>query len=287
MEIWVEEKQDGSCFRVLCSKILFTGKSAYQKVQVADTPLFGKMLLNDDVIMVAERDEFVYHEMISHVPLFTHPRPKKILIIGGGDGGAAREVLKHFPPNQKDCCDMAEIDSMVVSACKKHIPQTGKALSDPRLNLYIEDGIQFIKNTSQKYDVIIIDSTDPVGPAVPLFGREFYSSVLQALTDDGIVAAQAESPYFFMESQKKLFQIYKSLFPISLFYFYGNMTYPGGLWSFILGSKKHHPLQCLSSDRVQASNIDFQYYNASIHKAAFSMPSFVKKRIKTWTAGAD
>ena len=287
MEIWVEERQEGSCFRVLCRKILFTGKSPYQKVQVVDTLSFGKMLLNDDVVMITERDEFIYHDMIVHVPMLTHPHPKKVLIIGGGDGGTAREVLKHFSVGLKGCCDMVEIDSMVVSACQKHIPQTGQALSDPRLNLYIEDGIQFIKNTSQKYDVIIVDSTDPIGPAVPLFGKEFYSDVFQALTEDGIVVAQAESPYFFIESQKKLFQIYQSLFPISLFYYYGNMTYPGGLWSFIIGSKKYHPLRNLNSDRVNRANIDFQYYNTSIHQASFALPSFVKKQIKTWTVNTN
>ena len=278
-ELWVEESQFGTCFRVLCRNILFTGKSPYQKVQVADTPAFGKVLLNDDIIMITEKDEFVYHEMITFVPLFTHPCPKKVLIIGGGDGGTAREVLKYSKLLEKiQKCDMVEIDSMVVEACKKHIPQTGKALSHPDLNLYIEDGLKFIKNTSEKYDIILIDSTDPIGPAVPLFGPDFYKDVFNALTDEGIVAAQGESPYFFPKSQDKLMNIYKSLFPIHLFYFYGNMTYPGGLWSFILGSKKHHPLKNIQTHKIKKIENSFQYYNADIHQSAFAMPNFVKKK---------
>ena len=275
LDIWVEESfdKDSVRFRVKCKEILFTGQSPYQKVQVVDTYRFGKMLLNDDVIMITERDEFVYHDMIAHVPLFTHPNPKKVLVIGGGDGGTAREVLRHPKIEQ---CDMVEIDGMVVEACKKFIPQTAHILSHPKLNLYIEDGVEFIQNTKQKYDVILIDSTDPVGPAVPLFGESFYQKVFEKLNEDGVVVAQGESPFYFIESQKKLYDIYKKLFPIHLFYYYGNMTYPGGLWSFILGSKKIHPVRDFKLDRVQKSKLQFKYYNSEIHKACFSSPQFAQ-----------
>ena len=277
---WVEEsfENDSARFRIRYKKVLFTGKSPYQKVQIVDTDLYGRVLLNDDIVMVTEKDEFVYHDMISHVPLFTHSHPQKVLIIGGGDGGTAREVLRH---SEVEHCDMVEIDQMVVEACQKYLPQMAQSLSHSKLNLYIEDGVQFVRNTKNKYDLILIDSTDPVGPAVPLFGESFYQDVFRILNEDGLVVAQGESPFYYMESQKKLLSIYKKIFPIHLFYSYGNMTYPGGLWSFVLGSKKHHPLEDFKSERVQESGLKFKYYNQDIHKASFALPQFFLNALST------
>jgi len=262
--------------KFLCKKILFSNQSPYQKVEVVETDYFGRVLLNDDIIMICEKDEFVYHEMIAHVPLFLHPNPENVLIIGGGDGGTAREVLKH--PLVK-ICHIVEIDQMVVDACKLHIPQTAISFSHPKLDLKIEDGVQFVQNSKDRYDVILIDSTDPIGPAVPLFGDAFYKNVFHLLNNDGIAVAQGESPFYNLPSQKSLIKITKKLFPISCFYHFGNMTYPGGLWSFLLASKKYHPVNDFQKSKV--SNMTFQYYNPDIHVGSFATPSFLKEIIQT------
>ena len=161
----------------------------------------GKMLLNDGLVMLTERDEFVYHDMIVHVPLFVHPNPKSVLIIGGGDGGTAREVLRHRGVER---VVMVEIDQMVVDACIDHIPQTACELDNERLELIIDDGVAFVANTEEKFDVILVDSTDPIGPAQPLFGPEFYQNIHRVLNEDGIVVSQGESPWYHAEMQAKL-----------------------------------------------------------------------------------
>lgn len=276
-QIWAEENyQKDMIIKFLCRKRLFSAQSMYQKIEIYDTSCFGRILLNDNIVMITEKDEFVYHEMISHVPLFIHPHPQNILIIGGGDGGTAREILKH---DSIKICKMVEIDSMVIEACKKYIPQTAQSFSHPKLDVIIEDGVQFVKESSIQFDVIIVDSTDPIGPAVPLFGEKFYQDIFKILTNEGIVIAQCESPFYNLKTQKKLTQITQSLFPIVSLYHYGNMSYPGGLWSFILASKKYHPLKDFQSQKVDQSKISFKYYNSSIHKASFAHPSFLKKEI--------
>ncbi len=257
-------------------EVLYSKKSPYQTVEVVNSSYFGKVLLNDGVIMVTERDEFVYHEMISHVPLFVHPNPKKILVIGGGDGGTAREVVKH---PSVEVCKVVEIDALVVESCKEYIPQTASSYFHPKVQVKIEDGVQYVLNTKERYDVVIVDSSDPIGPAVPLFGEEFYKGVYNVLNDDGIVVSQAESPFYLLESQKKLFSITRPLFPIVDLYHYGNFSYPGGLWSFLFASKKYHPIVDLKEQRVKDSSIKFQYYNTSIHIGSFASPSFLEKEL--------
>ena len=172
--LWITEQYLETRYSYKVKKSLFQGKSEFQKVDVVDTYDLGKMLFNDNLVMISEKDEFVYHDMITHVPLFTHPNPKNVLVIGGGDGGSLREVLRH---SSVEKCTMVEIDEMVVNACKEHIPQTACAFSDPRAELIIDDGLKFVKETKEKFDVIIVDSTDPGGPSTLLFGDEFYQNV--------------------------------------------------------------------------------------------------------------
>jgi spermidine synthase len=261
------------------SDVLYSKQSQFQKVEVVQTLGHGRMLLNDDLVMITERDEFVYHDMIVHVPLFVHPQPRRVLVIGGGDGGTAREVLRH-PVVQK--CDMVEIDSLVVEACREFIPQTAVGMQpSARFELFIDDGVRFVKETKNKYDVVIVDSTDPIGPAQPLFGPEFYEDIKNCLTEDGIVVSQAESPYYNATTQSKMTSIYSGLFDVVLYYNFTNLTYPGGLWSFSFCSKKYHPVRDFNPERVRTSGLDFQYYNEDIHKAAFALPSFQIKNIGT------
>lgn len=274
-DLWVEEKfQDFLGLKFKVEKVLFSGKSEFQTIDVVETKGHGKMLLNDGLIMVTERDEFAYHDMIVHVPLFVHPAPKNVLIIGGGDGGTAREVLRHTGVEK---CTMVEIDAMVVEACRQHIPQTSKDLDHEKMQLIIGDGVEFVKQTTEKFDVIIVDSTDPIGPAQPLFGEAFYQDVFNCLTDDGIVVSQGESSWYAMDIQQSLLTVLNAVFPQNYLYSFSNLTYPGGLWSFTFASKQYHPVNDFDEQRVAASGLDFQYYNQALHSAAFALPSFVKK----------
>ena len=279
-DLWIEEKfEDFMGLRLKVEKTLFSGKSEFQTVDVVETKGHGKMLLNDGLVMVTERDEFIYHDMITHVPLFTHPSPKRVLVIGGGDGGTAREVIRH-PGVEK--CVMVEIDEVVVNACVEHIPQTSSMLKDPRIELIIGDGVKYVEEAAkkdEKFDVILVDSTDPIGPAQPLFGHEFYENIFKSLSDDGLVVSQGESPFYQTQMQKKLVQILHETFPIVSLYNFNNMTYPGGLWSFTFGSKKFHPLKDFDSKRVDDSNLEFEYYNKDIHRGAFALPNFQRKEV--------
>ncbi|WP_068546117.1 polyamine aminopropyltransferase [Thalassotalea crassostreae] len=276
--LWVEETfEDFLGLKFKVEKVLFSGKSEFQTVDVVETKGHGKMLLNDGLIMVTERDEFAYHDMITHVPLFVHPEPKNVLVIGGGDGGTAREVLRHVNVEK---CTMVEIDAMVVNACREHIPQTSSALDHEKMNLVIGDGVKFVKQTKEKFDVIIVDSTDPIGPAAPLFGEEFYQDVFNCLTDDGIVVSQGESSWYALEIQQSLLKVLNAVFPKCYLYSFSNLTYPGGLWSFTFASKKYHPINDFDRQRVSNSKLEFDYYNAALHSASFALPSFAQKGLK-------
>ena len=262
-------------------KILVDKNSAYQNVKVIETDGFGNMLINDDIVMTCERDEFVYHEMISHVPLFSHPNPLDVLIIGGGDGGTAREVLKHKNLNQ---CVMVEIDLLVVEACKKHLRATAISFDDPKLNLKIEDGADFVAQQQSAFDIIIVDSSDPIGPSSVLFGSSFYKHAHRALKKGGIIVAQAENPFYEIENQKNMLQICHGLFDKTGFYNYSNLTYPSGHWSFLFASKGPHPIEDFKADQVKNSGLSFRYYNEEIHTSSFARAQFAKEAFGSlWT----
>lgn len=278
-DLWIEEQCGDYAARFKVTKVLFSGQSPFQAVDVVETAGHGKMLLNDGLVMLTERDEFVYHDMISHVPLFVHPNPKSVLIIGGGDGGTAREVLRHEGVER---VVMVEIDKLVVDACIEHIPQTAGQLDNERLELIIDDGVEFVANTDEKFDVVLVDSTDPIGPAQPLFGAEFYQNIHRVLKDDGIVVSQGESPWYHAEMQAKLVEIVAGIFDNTFIYNFSNMGYPGGLWSFTFATKGLHPIKDFDSERVQRSGLTFDYYNADVHTGCFAIPSFQRKPLEAW-----
>ena len=277
-DLWIEERfEDFLGLRLKVEKVLFSGKSEFQTIDVVETKGHGKMLLNDGLIMVTERDEFAYHDMITHVPMFVHPNPKNVLIIGGGDGGTAREVIRH---SSVEKCVMVEIDGMVVDACKEHIPQTASALNNPKVELIIGDGVKYVKESDIKFDVILVDSTDPIGPAAPLFGSEFYGDVFNCLTDNGIVVSQGESSWYAMDIQKSLLNVLNEQFQNTYLYSFSNLTYPGGLWSFTFASKSLDPIKDFAMSRVEKSGLEFDYYNKELHTACFSLPNFARKGLK-------
>jgi len=259
------------------SKLLFSEQTDYQLVEVYETDTWGNLMTIDGMVMLSEKDEFVYHEMLSHTAMFTHPNPKRVLIIGGGDGGTAREVLKHASVKQ---VDMVEIDKAVVEASKIHFPDVGD-FTNPKLQVLFEDGIAFIKNVKEPYDVIIIDGSDPVGPAEGLFENEFYQYCFDALSVDGLLATQTGSPWVesYHSSLKEVFNALDALFPISRMYTCAIPLYPAALWSMSIASKKDDPLSDEVTDRIHLADEilkSLRYYNPLIHSASFALPTFVK-----------
>ena len=278
LSLWVTETHKNSMrlgFKV--EKTLYSGKSPFQRVDVVETRDHGVMLLNDGLVMLSERDEFIYHEMIAHVPLFVHPNPRRVLVIGGGDGGTVREVLRH---SKIERTVMVEIDEMVVNACREYLPEVSCALDDPRLELRIEDGIKYVAETEERFDVVLVDSTDPIGPAAPLFDREFYHGVSRVLTDEGILISQAESPFYNQDIQRPMLLNQRPFFEKLHIYLFSNLTYPGGLWSFGFASKKRCPLGDFDPDLPDRSGIDTRYYNPKIHRASFMLPTFVSRHLE-------
>lgn len=269
LELWFSEYQTKNVklsFRV--TDVLYTKQSEYQYISVFDTEDFGRVLALDDTVMLTTKDEFIYHEMISHVPLLTHGNASKVLVIGGGDGGTVREILKH-PVKE---LNLVEIDHEVIETSKKYFPSVSCGLSDPRVKIFCEDGIEFVKKHSG-YDVIIIDSTDPIGPAVGLFSDQFYKNVFEALNDDGIMVAQTETPILFGDLIKRIYTDMSTAFPYTNLYSAVIPTYPGAFWTFTMGSKSMNPTSREISD---IPFLETKYYSRELHKSYFILPPFVK-----------
>ncbi|MDD2234800.1 MAG: polyamine aminopropyltransferase [Desulfitobacteriaceae bacterium] len=276
MELWYTEKQTPNV-GITCkiSKTLHDEQTKFQHMAVIDTEQFGRMLVLDGMVMTTIKDEFVYHEMISHVALNTHPNPENVLVIGGGDGGAIREVTKH--PKVKKAT-LVEIDARVVDVSKELLPEIAVALKgNPKVEVLIDDGIAHIKNKEKVYDVILIDSTEPIGPAEGLFSLEFYRQIYKALKEDGIMVAQTESPFFNKDLISRVYKDISSIFPLTKLYLANIPTYPSGLWSFTMGSKRWDPEQIEES---KLPHLDTNYYCPEIHRAIFKLPGFVKNLLK-------
>ncbi|NBU92683.1 MAG: polyamine aminopropyltransferase [Flavobacteriia bacterium] len=278
--VWFTDKDENQALSLrFTGEVFFDQKSPFQRVRILESYKYGKMLALDDMVMTTENDEFHYHEMISHPAMFMHPNPKNVLVIGGGDGGTIREVLRH-PFVEK--VTMVEIDGAVIEACKEHLPHIASSFNDPKLTLLVDDGIAFIKNAApETYDIILVDGSDPVGPAEGLFSVSFYQNCYNALKSDGILVAQGESPKFnekaFCELNFTLQDIFgKEETGVSLFFV---PTYPTGMWSFQYGFKGDITrIQDLDHEKI-ASFVEEQglrYYNGALHVGSFALPNFVK-----------
>lgn len=275
MELWYTEKQTPNLsYSCKITQTLHTEKTEYQDLAVVDTLQFGRMLVLDGMVMTTEVDEFVYHEMITHIALNTHPNPKKVLVVGGGDGGAIREVIKH---PMVDEAVLAEIDRRVVEVSQRFLPSIAGALTRPQVTLAIGDGVEHVRQNKGKYDVILIDSTEPIGPAAGLFSREFYQDVYEALTPEGIMVAQSESPFVNQDVIQMIYRNLKEVFPLRYLYLASIPTYPSGLWSFTLASKVHDPLEVAPAD---IRPMPTKYYSPETHFGAFKLPRFVAELIK-------
>lgn len=274
MELWVSEYQTANtAFSTRVKETIFNGNSQIQQIAIVETEDFGRMLVLDNVIQTTEFDEAAYHEMIVHVPMFTHPEPKRILIIGGGDGGSVREAVKH---SSIDKIDMVDIDAMVVGLCKKYLPNNSSEMENAKLNLKIGDGIQHLRESANTYDVIIVDCSDPIGPGEALFMKPFYQDILAALKEDGLFVQQTESPYYHKDLIRRIFKDIGDIFPIARLYLTNVPTYPSGMHCFTIGSKKYDPLEF---NKKRYEDLGFKYYTKDLHTASFVLPAFVKKLI--------
>ncbi len=276
-ELWFTEKYSDYCgFTFKVKAVLHTEFSRLQRLDIIDTYEFGRIMLLDGFIMFTERDEFIYHEMIVHVPLFAHPDPKKVLIIGGGDGGSAREASRHSYLT----VDNVEIDEIVPKNSMEYTPFVGEGFKKPNVNLIIGDGIEYVKGKKSIYDVVIVDSTDPFGPAEGLFNAEFYSNVKEILTDNGIVVAQAENAYYDARWMMRSVNNMRKAFGIDKVTIYQAAipTYPSGCWAFSIAWKgDKHPKDSFDEKRFKELNLELKYYNPKIHKAAFVLPNYVRR----------
>lgn len=280
MELWfTEEHTKDVRFTIRVDEQLESVQSDFQKIDVFQTPEFGKVLVIDGYIMLTEKDEFVYHEMITHVPMSVNPNIKKILVIGAGDGGTVRELTRY---NTVERIDMVEIDKMVVDVCVDHIPQTACKLSDERVNLYFEDGLKFVKTKENEYDLIIVDSTDPVGPGMELFTVDFYENCFKALKEDGILVNQHESPYYAREAaaMQRAHEKIKKVFPVARVYQAHIPTYGSGHWLFGFASKKYDPISHMDEEAWNKLGIKTKYYNSALHKGAFALPNYVLEMLE-------
>lgn len=270
--IWFTELQTPAmALSLRLKETLHYEKTPYQELAVIDTEAYGRMLLLDNIIMTSVGDEFFYHEMITHVPLNTHPNPRTVLVIGGGDGGAIREIVK-YPSVEKAV--LVEIDARVVANAREYLPEISYGLDDARVEIRFEDGIEHVRQMENTYDVIIVDSTDPIGPAVGLFSAEFYRNVYQALKSDGLFVAQTESPLFNARFIRRLQQDIGAIFPVNRLYLTTVPTYPGGIWSFSMGSKEYDPL---AVDWRQAPQVKTRFYTPAVHQGAFVLPPYVQE----------
>lgn len=280
MEFWfTEEHTDNVRFTIKVDKHIFSEQSPFQRIDFFDTNEFGRVFALDGYIMLTQKDEFIYHDMIVHVPMATNPNIKKVLLIGGGDGGSVRELTRY---RTIESIHMVEIDRRVVECCRDFLPQTASKLDDSRVRLFYEDGIKFISTKQNEYDLIIVDSTDPIGPGEGLFTEEFYKNCYGALKDDGILVNQHESPYYDNTAKlmKRTHKRIKQFFPIAKVYQFHIPTYASGHWLFGFASKKYDPVKDLDDKAWNSLGLDTEYYNTELHKASFALPNYVIKMLE-------
>ncbi|HBF33665.1 TPA: polyamine aminopropyltransferase [Candidatus Sumerlaeota bacterium] len=277
---WVEENMGGMLTRYPIRRLLYEEQTPFQRMRLIESEPYGRMLLLDDYVQLTEKDEFVYHEMMTHVPMLAHGNPRHVLVIGGGDGGILREVCKH--PGVEHVT-LAEIDGRVIEFSKAHLPSVSNgAFDDPRVEICVGDGAAFVKNTTEKYDVVIVDSSDPVGPAQVLFSKEFYTDIRNALAPGGVMVRQTGSTFLQPDEQKQAMEILSGVFEHAALYLFNVPTYVGGLFSCVFASDTLNALTTTVEtlqERAAATKLAGRYYSPKIHVAAFELPGYVRENI--------
>jgi len=279
VQLWFSEMHTPNAkFSIRIDRQLYSGQSEFQRIDVFESLEFGRFLVLDGYVMLTEKDEFIYHEMIVHVPMAVHPDAKRILVIGGGDGGTVRELTRY---NAIEHIDLVEIDEKVVEVSKKYLPCVACAFDDGRLKIHYKDGLEFVRQRENEYDLIIVDSTDPVGVGEDLFTKEFYGNCFKALKDDGIMVNQHESPFYHADAvaMKRTHKRIFAFFPISLVYQAHIPTYPSGHWLFGFASKKYHPVKDFDPAKWESLGFNTKYYNTKLHKGSFALPNYVKEML--------
>jgi len=282
MKLWFQEEDDsGLRLAYQVTDVLFRGESEFQKVDVIETQTYGRMLLIDGLVMITDKDEFVYHELIAHIPALQHPDPKHVVVIGGGDGGTVRELLKH-PGIEK--ITLCEIDALVVEASRKYFPAVASGLDDPRVEVMIGDGVDYMKKHSAKaLDLVIVDSTDPIGPGEGLFSGDFYRSVAAALREGGLMVCQSESPWFDKPMLHRIHRNVSAGFSFRAPYIASVPTYPRGFWSWTMASQ--NPIDPAKYDRSRLCDLLSQgeglhFLNHELMTGVFALPNYFRKKIQ-------
>ena len=275
-EIWFSDVQtDNVKLNIRLDKQLFSAISEYQRIDVFQSPAFGRFVALDGDVIFSEADEFIYNEMVTHVPMAVHPHVKKVLIIGGGDGGVAREYTA-YPEIEE--IDVVEPDEQFVEVCREYFPEAAKGFEDPRVQVFHQDGLRFLRGRSDEYDIIINDATDPFGHTEGLFTKEFYGSCYKALKADGIMVYQHGSP-FFDEDESAFRSMHNKVdrsSPISRVYQAHIPTCTSGYWMFGFASKKYHPIEDFDPVRWNARGLKTEYYTTNLHIGAFMLPKYVE-----------
>ncbi len=280
MELWFSEYHAPDVkHSIRVNRHLYSKKSDYQQIDIFDTPEFGKVLALDGNVMITERDEFIYDEMITHVPMSVHPNVQDVLVIGAGDGGVVKELTRYQSVRR---IDLVEMDPQVVEACQEYLPENACRLNDERVHIYFDNALRFIRRCTNEYDLIIVDSTDPFGPSEGYFTREFYGICYNALHEDGIMVNQQGSP-FYKHDAEEMQRSHKRIvntFPISRVYQAHIPTYAAGYWLFGFASKKYHPVDDFDAQKWMALKLDTNYYTTRLHKGAFYLPAYLEKMLE-------
>ena len=280
MDLWFSEFHAPDVkHSIRVTRHLYSQKSNYQQIDVFDTPEFGRVLTLDGNVMLTERDEFIYDEMITHVPMSVHPNIRNILVIGAGDGGVVKELTRY---SNVEKIDLVEMDPPVVEVGRTYLPENASKLDDERVCIYFDNALRFIRKRHSAYDLIIVDSTDPFGPSEGYFTREFYGICYNALRDDGIMVNQQGSPFYQhdADAMKRSHQRIVSTFPISRVYQAHIPTYAAGYWLFGFASKRYHPIDDFNSQKWAALNLNTRYYTTRLHIGSFYLPAFLEQMLK-------
>ena len=274
---WFQEKNQNSYgVTIRIDRVLLDQQSKYQHIEIFENKALGRVMVLDGCIMLTERDEYAYHEMLVHPCLLAHPEPSRVLVIGGGDGGTLREILKHPEVEEAVLC---EIDQEVIDVSRELLPFTAVGLDHPKATVHVGDGIQYLKANEESFDVIIVDSTDPVGFAEGLFKAEFYRDVKAALREGGFLVQQTESPFFDPMVFKNIFQELNRVFEKTRCYGAAIPMYPSGYWTFGIASNDSDPWENFDSDRLEELG-ELKYYTLNHQYSAFDLPGFAKSLIK-------
>lgn len=286
MELWYTDQHTKDVrFSMKAMGQIASRQSENERIDILDTAEYGRVLVLDGELFLTEKDEFIYHEMLAHVPMAVHPKVRNVLVIGAGDGGTVRELVKYRTIGR---IDVVQPDKDLYTLAMAHLPFCAAAFRDRRVHIHVEEGLRFVRGKANEYDLVIVDCADPYGPAEGLFTREFYGNCWKALREDGILINQHESPFYSAHSQsvRNAHKHIATIFGLSMIYQAHIPSYPSGHWLFGFASKKYHPLKDLHVRAWNALKIPTRYYNTDLHRGGFALPNYVRELLGQRAANA-